>query len=212
MFFVYQLKLIIRNSFLSIFVDYFYKKKLLREWAKEAGESKSPNLIKKRIIKDYAKKFGIHIFIETGTCLGQMVYANRDIFQRIYSIELDKQLWSGAQKLFRSYEHITILHGDSTKVLPLVLRDINEPVLFWLDAHYSGGFTTKGDKETPILNEIESIFSHRINNHVVLIDDARLFVGKSDYPTLETLRDFIQNRDPKLNFEVYDDIIRIHRL
>ena len=44
-----------------------------------------------------------------------------------------------------------ILQGDSTDVLPEVVEKMDEPTLFWLDGHYSGGITASGEQETPIV-------------------------------------------------------------
>ena len=68
-----------------------------------------------------------------------------------------------------------------------------------------------GKKETPILEELRHICEHPINNHVVLIGDASLFIGKNDYPSMESIKGFINNRFPGYIFNVYDDIIRIYK-
>ena len=106
-------------------------------------------------------------------------------------------------------KHITILHGDSGEVLEQVLARINKPCLFWLDGHYSGGVTAKGSLETPIQKELTHIFNHpQAHNHIILIDDARLFTGQDDYPALQ----FLQDLTISAGFDVYevkDDIIRI---
>ena len=86
-----------------------------------------------------------------------------------------------------------------------------EPCLFWLDGHYSAGITAKGEKETPIWEELEHICDHPIKNHVILIDDASLFVGKNDYPNLDSLQKFVESRFPDNIFEVRDDMIRIYK-
>jgi hypothetical protein len=52
--------------------------------------------------------------------------------------------------------------------------------LFWLDGHFCGGVSAHGDKGTPILEELNLILSHRVKEHVILIDDARLFNGTFD--------------------------------
>lgn len=88
---------------------------------------------------------------------------------------------------------------------------MNEPCLFWLDGHYSGGNTSNGEKETTIMEELKRICAHSVINYVILIDDAREFTGQDDYPTLESLRIFIKARLPCHEFEVQGDIIRIYK-
>ena len=52
---------------------------------------------------------------------------------------------------------------------------LEEPTLFWLDGHYSGGVTARGSKETPILDEVDKILSTKESRHVLIVDDARCF-------------------------------------
>jgi hypothetical protein len=70
---------------------------------------------------------------------------------------------------------VSLLQGNSLDVLPRVLADIQEPVTFWLDAHYSGNWG--GGADNPILHELHYIFYHwaRLSGTVILIDDWRLF-------------------------------------
>ena len=42
-----------------------------------------------------------------------------------------------------------------------------------------------------------------------LIDDARLFTGDYDYPTIKTIRDIVCSNCSKMSVIVKDDIIRI---
>lgn len=112
-----------------------------------------------------------------------MVDAMKSTFERIYSIELNKEFFRKAKNRFAREGNIVILQGDSGEILPKLLDDLTEPALFWLDGHYSGGDTSRGESDTPISNELRTIFEHPIKNHVVLIDDARLFNGTNDYPT-----------------------------
>ena len=78
-----------------------------------------------------------------------------------------------------------------------------------MDAHYSGGITAKGKLDTPILEELHQILNHHVAGHVILIDDARFFVGRGGYPTLEEIRDLVTLLRPRSMFEIRDDIIRI---
>lgn len=186
-----------------------HNRKLLREWEEQGKPDPPPHLIKQRTIKSYAHEFHLVTLVETGTYLGEMVEATSRLFQRIFSIELDPTLYAQAKQKFSKLKHVTILQGDSGEVLPGILADIHQPCLFWLDGHYSGGNTAKGEKETPILSEIDIICRHRINRHVILVDDARCFDGSGDYPTLADLEQFVRERRPDAVFEVKDDIIRI---
>jgi len=191
--------------------DYVQYRITVRNWNRKGNPIPVPDVVKQRAVKKYAKIFSVETFIETGTYLGDMVNAVMDTFNKIYSIELDKTLYEQAKKKFSKHHNISILHGDSSKVLPVILADIREPCLFWLDGHYSGGITAKGDFNTPIIQELNCILDHTIRGHVILIDDAREFNGYNDYPTLEELKKRIFKKYPDWKFDIKDDIIRIHK-
>jgi hypothetical protein len=182
-----------------------------RAWEKEGRPSPPPHVVKEELIKNYAKTFNTSILIETGTYLGDMVHAMKKSFSRIISFELDQTLADQAQQRFASDDYIQIVQGDSGKLLGEHIASINEPCLFWLDGHYSGGITAKGALETPINNELSAILSHPVDGHVILIDDARCFTGANDYPTLDELQTFVAERKPKHKFSVEHDVIRIHK-
>jgi hypothetical protein len=180
-------------------------------WKREGGIAPMPNLGKQRVVIDHIRRFSPEVFIETGTYKGKMVYAVMPYVDTIHSIELDSVHCHRAQERFAGYPNIHIIHGQSGEVLPEVLNDIEEPCLFWLDAHWSGGSTAKGQADTPIIQEMSCIFNHaRTDEHVILIDDARCFTGENDYPTLEELKRFVLQKRPDCVFEVKDDIIRIY--
>ena len=182
-----------------------------RAWEKQGRPSPPPHIIKEELIRDYAKTFNTNILIETGTYLGDMVHAMKKSFSRVISFELDQTLATQARQRFSSDSHIEIIQGDSGKLLGDYLANINEPCLFWLDGHYSGGITAKGPLETPIKNELTAILSHAVDGHVILIDDARCFTGENDYPTLDELKSFVAARKPNYKFSLEHDVIRIHK-
>jgi hypothetical protein len=146
--------------------------------------------------------------VETGTYRGDMVEAQKTRFKKIISIELGVDLFEKAKERFHHDKNVIIVQGDSGKVLPIILKDINEPALFWLDGHYSGGITAKGDKECPIFEELNAILNTKSFNHILLIDDARCFIGDGDYPTIKKLTEFIRSKNDKYQVEVKHDIIR----
>jgi len=166
----------------------------------------TPHLVKIKTIIELANRYSIRTLIETGTYLGDTVFATRNTFDRIISIEIDRELYERARRRFSKFSHITILLGDSGKVLPNLLPGIDTPCVFFLDAHYSGGITSKGNSQTPIRQELEAILNHKVQQHVVIIDDARDFTG-GDYPIIEELRDFIRAKRHLWIFEVKDGLI-----
>jgi hypothetical protein len=110
---------------------------------------------------------------------------------------------------------VTCLYGDSAEVLPAILENIDEPALFWLDAHYSGTKTAHGKVETPIIAELNTVLRHKwAAEHIILIDDARYFIDwpkrTHDYPTLEYIETVVRMQFPDWVFTVKDDIIRTH--
>lgn len=165
---------------------------------------------KQEALKIFQERYSLTTLLETGTYLGEMVHAMQNRFQKIYSIELDPELYKNAKKRFATAKHVTIYKGDSGKILPQILEKIREPVLFWLDAHYSEGITARGTIDTPIMKELESIFDHQIKNHVILIDDARYFNGTDGYPTVEKLEAYVRAKAPHCALDVQKNIIRIY--
>ncbi|HCB22834.1 hypothetical protein A3H81_01610 [Candidatus Daviesbacteria bacterium RIFCSPLOWO2_02_FULL_38_18] len=179
------------------------------DWFLKSKHKHTPQLIKQEIIKSHAKKYKLPILIETGTYLGTTVNANKNIFSRIYSIELDKKLYNRAKNKFKKFKNIEIIHGDSSVILPKMIQKITKPCLFWLDAHYSKGITTKGAKETPVWEELASILRHKIKHHVILIDDADTFIGKNDYPTIGKIKKVMLKENNYYNIEINYNIIII---
>lgn len=205
------LKNIIKRTPIYPYYKRIKEERLTSNWHKTGAPVPPPHFIKQEIVKYYARKFSIDILVETGTYLGEMINAVKDSFNEIYSIELDPSLYMKAKRRFVNIKNIHIIQGDSSKVLSELLALIDQPCLFWLDAHYSGGITAKANLNTPIMIELKSIFSHKIKGHVILIDDDRCFIGQEDYPTIRALKEFVMKNRPDYLFEVKNDIIRIHK-
>ncbi len=195
-------------------IRYLIQKECVNEynkWLKAGKPIPTPHLVKQKIVKQYAEMYHPNILIETGTFRGEMVDACAALFKQIYSIELSKELFREASKRFSHQKHISIIQGDSGKILPEILLKINEPCLFWLDGHYSGGVTAKGDKGTPVLQEVMCILNHPIDRHIILIDDARCFNAQNDYPTIKELKEMVLSHRPDWFFEIEDDVMRTAR-
>lgn len=197
----------------TILYDWYKARKQQNEyrvWMSSGRLVPPPHFHKRAIVLGYAARFGLTNFVEMGTYQGDMVAVTQHAFTKVYSVELSDTLFLKAATKFSEYGHVRIIPGDSAVRLQEILRELVGPALFWLDGHYSGGITAKGLRETPVLQEVDCILSSVNGNHVILIDDARCFTGEHDYPTLESMREFVLARKPESAFEVVDDIIRIH--
>jgi hypothetical protein len=186
-------------------------RKKYQRWVRSGAVPPLPNWGKQRVVIEYVRRFAPTVFLETGTYKGKMVYAVMPHVQEIYSIELDPTHYRHAHRRFAGYANIHIRQGQSGDVLPEIVKEVQQPCLFWLDAHWSGGSTAKAELETPIMEEMNCILNHPLaDRHVILIDDARCFTGQNDYPTLQVLEQRIGAAQPDWVFEVEDDIIRTH--
>jgi hypothetical protein len=177
-----------------------------KDWVNKGSRFPTPHVVKQLTVKKYAKLFSLNTLIETGTYKGHMLYATKGVFKRLFSIELDADLYERAEKRLSKFNNISIIQGDSGEKLPELLSGIDEPCLFWLDAH-----AATGQPGCPLLQEINHIFNHPVTDHVILIDDAHKFTGEFDFPHLDSLKELVNTKRPGWVFEVKDYIIRIHK-
>jgi len=183
--------------------------KIIKNWYKSGQPAPPPHIVKFKEIKRCRKINNASMLVETGTYKGAMLDSCKNLFDKLYSIELDKKLFEEAKEKYKDDPKVVNICGDSGVELKKLMDKIDKPCLFWLDGHYSGGITAKADIDTPIVEELKAVFEHPIKNHVILIDDARLFVGVDDYPTIEGLKEIVKNEAPDKNLVVNCDIIQI---
>jgi hypothetical protein len=172
--------------------------------------------VKREILKEYQGKYKLRTFVETGTFMGDTVDYFKDQFSEVISIELAADLAQKAKKRFDGVKNVTIIQGDSAQVLKKIVKNRKEPILFWLDGHYSSEFfvgdvfikTAKTDVDTPVVDELKTILECN-TDHIILVDDARLFVGLNDYPSISQVKKIVRKSGKKYAVKVELDIIRI---
>jgi len=132
-------------------------------------------------------------FIETGTYQGDTIKTVNDsgLFNKIYSLEFSDVFYKNCSRRFADKENITIYKANSKNDLYDIIRVINTPITFWLDAHWSGVADIGVDHTAicPVLYELEQIKLHPIKTHTIMVDDMRLMDGKH-FPVL--VNDIIQ--------------------
>jgi hypothetical protein len=161
-------------------------------------------------IKPFVDEYGIKVFIETGTAGGDSVAKASEILEICHSIELAKNPLDYVD-LFK--DNVTIHFGDSGEVLKGIAKPYKgQRILFWLDAHWSEDYESSDhSKECPLIREIQAIKGH---DALVLIDDARLFLGPhpwpADYrfwPQFQDVFNALRDSFPRHRITVIDDYI-----
>lgn len=155
-------------------------------------------------------------WVETGTYLGETTELLSQTAKRVHTIEVAPKLAERAQKLFENVENITVWQGDSASVLTEVMTKLSGNVNFWLDGHFSGTFTGKGETgDTPIVEELEIIEKYITEadsvNFVVMVDDVRCFGMDSAYPELNFLADWAAKNAKEWHIEHDIFIARIEK-
>ncbi len=114
------------------------------------------------------------VFIETGSYLGDGIQQALNAgFKQVISIELSDKYFDICSQRFKNDNRVTIIKGDSALIFYDVIREINEPITFWLDGHHSCGDTALGVHWAPLIQELDAIKRHHRNDHTILIDDMR---------------------------------------
>lgn len=152
------------------------------------------------------------IAIESGTFIGNGTIKLSKYFEKVYTIEIDENLFNKAIKKFANNKNIICLHGDSKQVFSKLFNDINiknKNILFWLDAHWSGDNSVNWEKskwkgyhintgyvgkringivpaynQVPLEEEIYQIYNNIRNECILYIDDF----DKIDLKTLKGLK------------------------
>jgi hypothetical protein len=151
--------------------------------------------------------------VETGTFRGDSAAAFAGRFDRVITIEASPTLAAAACRRLAPFPNVDARHGDSRQVLPEVVAGLEEPALFWLDGHYCGQGTHGVTGQCPVLEEIATIVA-AAPAHVLLIDDARLFLEPPplplhavDWPAIDEICRAVAAGDRRRFITVHDDVI-----
>ena len=144
-------------------------------------------------LTEFVEKYGCKTYFETGTgeavCLS---HALKYDFDKLYTVDLDEELYEKAKNRFVGYP-LTLINNYSSKALDEYVPqlDPNTPVFFFLDAHFPGAdfhkisyeesIRTYKEEAFPLHLELQSIKKSRnTDKDVFLIDDFKLY-EEGDY-------------------------------
>lgn len=141
-------------------------------------------------INEILHQFQSSVYVETGTGVGDSLsHALKFPFKSLYSVELDPGLYQSAAKTFVD-SRLNIINDYSKNALQEILKkvDINDNILFFLDAHfpeadfgigsdrYKNSFLKYGKDALPLEEELLIIKKGRpLNKDVIIIDDVWIY-------------------------------------
>lgn len=119
------------------------------------------------------RQFKNRVMVETGSYRGDAIKLALDAgFEKIYSIDTDPEAERFCNLRFRRDQNIKLFTGNSADLLWDMIKDINEPITFWLDGHWQMlEGTEPGINPWPLEKELEQIKRHPIKTHTIIVDD-----------------------------------------
>lgn len=177
----------------------------------------------------FVKKFGISTFVETGTLYGDSVEHFKNIFDMLYTIEIDEELHKKASERFKDNNKIKVCLGDSISILEKIVPTLPRS-LFWLDAHFPSADCHKkkynDEKDSklriPLDHEVSIIRQHKFND-VIIIDDLWLYEdgpfewGSFDQHSINcnmgvTRKELMGDSTNKIVYDLFQSTHHIHKL
>jgi hypothetical protein len=165
------------------------------------------------LILQLKTKYGLDVFVETGTFQGRTARWAADHFARVITIEGSKEIYESNLARHRDAANLEFLVGDSRHVLAEVVPRLGRPAIFWLDSHWCGEGTFGKEAECPLLEEIAAI-NRSSESHIILIDDARFFLAPplephrfEDWPTIDAVISRLKCDTDRYYVVVIEDVI-----
>ncbi len=135
------------------------------------------------------RETGIQVFVETGTWKAATTVWAANHFRQVITIEANAVRHQRAITNYATkYNDVIWIHGDSKLMLAGALEAVDEPVIFWLDAHEPKAHgpergLVEAVTENPVLDEIAIINQHPYAaDHVIMVDDVRFLDGSVTTP------------------------------
>jgi hypothetical protein len=159
------------------------------------------------------RQFGADCFLETGTFQGARAVWAAGVFPGVVTIEASGQLHAQAIARFGHLKNVRFVQRSSAALLREIVPTLGRPVIYWLDAHWSGGVTAGQEYECPLLDEIRAIDVSG-DDAFILIDDARLFLAPpplphkaEQWPDIASVLATLQEKYPTRYIVVSEDVI-----
>jgi hypothetical protein len=126
------------------------------------------------------------VFVETGTFHGGTASVAASFFPTVHTIEICPKLYNAAMHRFSLLSAVVCHLGDSARVLPDLARIVQQPAVFYLDAHWfwreAKEHQIPDSSPFPLWAELAAIRERPFADWV-LVDDVQCFgKGPDDWP------------------------------
>jgi len=92
-------------------------------------------------------------------------------FRKVLSVDIEEKYVTINKERFMNNKNVQIYLGDSRNVLKEICPKILEKTTFWLDGH--------SFYNIPLIEEVRSIGLSPYKEHIILVDDCRMFGTES---------------------------------
>lgn len=183
------------------------------------------------VLSNLRRQYELDFFVETGTAQGDTTELAANVFDWVWSCDVDLRMIGRARERLKGYYGVEFSTESSPDFLRRIEPELTHPAVYWLDAHWCGG-PVKPVKECPLLEEIEAIgtffnalrtkergeqpqvkrarVTENLGPSVLLIDDINLVESPpppphdpSQWPTMDELRSALDEWGEPYRFETY---------
>ncbi len=171
--------------------------------------------INERLLQLLVEQLGTEVFFETGTFKGASIELARRFVPRCMSVEMAPALHEAAAAKFAGDQSIELFLGDSPEIIRQCRERLAEqPVLYWLDAHWCSDKASAGaESQSPLIGELDAM-GQLNDNTVVAIDDARFYVCTpppphryADWPTFDEVVRALMQLSSAHRIMIVNDVI-----
>lgn len=173
------------------------------------------------LINEFLKETDIPLFVELGTASGGSIKEAAPYFKECVTIEIneDRPLYDSTLR------NVKWLIGNTIDILPGLIEEFinyksdnkiedHRYCLFWVDSHFDGDKPKNSKyKDCYLLEELD-IISLYSQDSIIIIDDARLFMGNPpqpnnalEWPNLQQIFEKFRQKFPYFFVTIVDDYI-----
>lgn len=154
-------------------------------------------------INPFITKYGLKTYFETGTGMAESLgHALKYPFEKLYTVDIDKEFIDRLAPILKSDNRLRAFNNDSVSQIKEVFdigeisKTSNDPILWFLDAHFPGADFHKISYEEsiksykhqslPLEEEIGILKNNRdTSKDVIIIDDFILYDPDKEYDTVK---------------------------